>query len=61
MIFDGYLVPTKCHIMFFLKLQYVLHQGESMVKHTKKVDEKISSFKISNFSQKHKKIDSNFT
>jgi hypothetical protein len=45
----------------FLKLQYVLHQGESMVKHTKKVDEKISSFKISIFSQKQKKIYSNFT
>ncbi len=60
MIFDGYQVPTKCHIMFFFKSQYVLHQGESMVKHIKKVDEKISSFKISNFSQKHNKIYSNF-
>ncbi len=45
MIFDGYLVPTKFHIMFFFKSQYVLHQGERMVKHTKKVDEKNQVFK----------------
>jgi len=38
-----------------------LHQGESMVKHTKEVDEKISSLKISSFSQKHMKINSNYT
>ncbi len=38
-----------------------LCQGESMVKYIYKVDEKISSLKINSFSQKHKKIDSNFT
>ncbi len=35
--------------------------GENMVKYTKKVDEKISSLKRGNFSQKHKKVDLNFT
>ncbi len=30
-------------------------------KYTKKIDEKISSFKKNSFSPKHKKIDSNFT
>jgi len=34
---------------------------ESMVKYTKKVDEKISSLKRGSFSQKHKKVDSKFT
>jgi hypothetical protein len=29
--------------------------GESMVKHTKKVDEKISSLKRGSFSKKHNK------
>jgi hypothetical protein len=32
-----------------------------MVFYTKKIDEKISSLKIDNFSQKHKKVDSIFT
>ncbi len=31
-----------------------------MVKYTKKIDEKISSFEKSSFSPKHKKIDSIF-
>jgi hypothetical protein len=31
---------------------------KSMVFYTKKVDEKISSSKINNFSWKHKKVDS---
>jgi hypothetical protein len=35
--------------------------GESMVFYTKKVDEKISSLKRNSFSQKQKKVDSNFT
>jgi hypothetical protein len=35
--------------------------GENMVECTKKVDEKISSLKRGSFSQKHKKVDSNFT
>jgi hypothetical protein len=34
---------------------------ESMVKYTKKIAEKISSEKKISFSQKHKKVDSNFT
>jgi hypothetical protein len=36
-------------------------RGESMVKYTKKVDEKTSSLKRGNFSRKHKKLYSNFT
>jgi hypothetical protein len=32
-----------------------------MVKYIEKVDGKISSLKIDNFSQKHKKVNSNFT
>jgi hypothetical protein len=36
-------------------------EGESMVFYTKKVDEKISSLKKDDFSQKHKKINSIFT
>jgi hypothetical protein len=35
--------------------------GENMVKYSKKVDEKISSLKRGNFSQKHKKLNSKFT
>jgi len=36
-------------------------EGESMVFYTKKVDEKISSLKKDDFSQKHKEINSIFT
>jgi hypothetical protein len=35
--------------------------GESMVKYAKEVDKKISSLKRGSFSQKHKKVGSNFT
>jgi hypothetical protein len=35
--------------------------SESMVECKEKVDEKISSLKRGRFSQKHKKVDSNFT